>query len=137
MPVDVNDPGIFITLLTSTQKGRPSVGRPPEVQQPHVGVRVAQDWPSNAALVGRGGERGQFGGTVALSAVQASSSSSGQVLMIRSIGHAGGDRLVAAVRLPLELAGGVGVGVDREPAAVVDGQVEQLAAAGRAAPAGS
>ena len=44
---------------------------------------------------------------------------------------------VAAVRLPLELAGGVGVGVDRELAAVVDRQLEQLAAAGRGARAGS
>ena len=32
---------------------------------------------------------------------------------------------VAAVRLPLQLAGGVGIGVDREAAAVVDGQLEQ------------
>ena len=41
---------------------------------------------------------------------------------------------VAAVGLPLELAGGVGVGVDREQAAVVDGDVEQLL--GRVEPLG-
>ena len=44
---------------------------------------------------------------------------------------------IAAVRLPLELAGGVRVGVDREPAAVLDRHVEQLAVAGRGAPVGS
>ena len=44
---------------------------------------------------------------------------------------------VAAVRLPLQLAGGVGVGVDREVAAVVDGQLRAAAAAGRAARDGS
>ena len=44
---------------------------------------------------------------------------------------------VAAVGLPLELAGGMRIGVDREVAAVVDGQVEQLGGAGRAARDGS
>ncbi len=47
--------------------------------------------------------------------------------MIRSIGHLAFGGPVAAVRLPLELAGGVRVGVDREPAAVLDRHVEQLA----------
>ena len=49
--------------------------------------------------------------------VQASSSSAGIVLMILSIGTSQLGGAIAAVRLPLELAGGVGVAVDREPAA--------------------
>ena len=44
---------------------------------------------------------------------------------------------VAAVRLPLELAGGVGVGVDREPAVVARSPGRAARAAGRAARAGS
>src|SRR5882762_10245437 len=41
-------------------------------------------------------------------------------------GHPGLDRLVGAVRLPLQLTGRVGIRVDREPAADLDGEREQV-----------
>ena len=44
---------------------------------------------------------------------------------------------VAAVRLPFQLAGGVGVAVDREVAAVVDRQLTAAGGAGRGVRGGS
>src|SRR5438309_1558146 len=41
-------------------------------------------------------------------------------------GHPGLDRLVGAVRLPLQLTGRVGIRIDREPAAHLDGEREQV-----------
>ena len=73
----------------------------------------------------------------ACAAAQASRSSAVIVLTISSALDAVGDRLVAAERLPLELAGGVGVGVDGDACSPTRGRGRAARRAGPGARAGS
>ena len=99
---------------------------------------VAPQHPPAAEVVDVGRPPGadQRAGS-ATSPVHASRSSADIVLMTLSIGTSRSAARSQPCGLPLQLAGGVGVGVDREPAVVADRPGRAAPAAGRAARDGS
>ena len=105
---------------------------------PEVTVRQAAAPRAGRGRAGRG-RRGRLA-PGPLAAVAAGPGE--QVVGVAGVDHqvggdAAGGGALAAVRLPVELAGRVGVGVDREQAAGLDGQRAAGASAGPAARAGS